>query len=98
MLTFLEHAEELLASNPLRQVALAVVAGCFIAIGAVLSVALSTGVEADGFSRLLLGLGFSAGFVMVIVSGSVLFTEMSSCRRCFSAVLAIYAGDAGVSG
>lgn len=77
VLSFLEQAEELLASNPLRQVALAVVAGCFIAIGAVLSVALSTGVEADGFSRLLLGLGFSAGFVMVILSGSVLFTEIN---------------------
>ncbi len=52
VLSFLEHAEELLESSPLRQAVLAFVAGSFIAFGAVLSVALTTGVEIIGFSRL----------------------------------------------
>ncbi len=43
VLSFLEHAEELLASSPLRQAVLAFMAGSFIAFGAVLSVALTTG-------------------------------------------------------
>lgn len=107
ILGFLEHAEELLASNPLRQVALAVAAGSFIAFGAVLSVALTTGVETVGYSRLLLGLGFSAGFVMVILSGSALFTEINVllpemflsrprdlCRRCWRFWLIAYFGNA----
>ena len=58
VLSFLEHAEELLESSPLRQAVLAFLAGSFIAFGAVLSVALTTGVETIGLSRLLLGLGF----------------------------------------
>ncbi len=77
VLGFLEHAEELLASGPFRQAVLAFSAGSFIAFGAVLSVALTTDVEPIGISRLLLGLGFAAGFVMVILSGSALFTEIN---------------------
>ena len=30
-----------------------------------------------GISRLLLGLGFSAGFILVILSGAALFTEVN---------------------
>ena len=43
-------------------------------MGALLSVLLGAGVEATGPQRLLEGLGFSAGF-FVILSGAVLFTE-----------------------
>ena len=107
VLSFLEHAEELLASSPLRQAVLAFVAGSFITFGAVLSVALTTGVESIGFSRLLLGLGFSAGFVLVILSGSALFTEINVllpemflsrprdlCRRCWRFWVIVYLGNA----
>ena len=106
VLSFLEHAEELLASSPLRQVLLAFVAGSFIAFGAILSVALTTDVESLGVSRLLLGLGFSAGFVIVILSGSALFTEINVllpemflsrprdlCRRCWRFWLIAYLGN-----
>jgi len=107
VLSFLEHAEELLESSPLRQAVLAFLAGSFIAFGAVLSVALTTGVETIGFSRLLLGLGFSAGFVLVILSGSALFTEINVllpemflsrprdlCRRCWRFWVIVYLGNA----
>ena len=107
VLSFLEHAEELLSSSPMRQVVLSVVAGSFIAFGAVLSVALTTDVESIGLSRLLLGLGFSAGFVLVILSGSALFTEINVllpemflsrprdlCRRCWRFWLIAYLGNA----
>ncbi len=99
--------QELLASRPLRQAALAFIAGSFIAFGAVLSVALTTGVETVGISRLLLGLGFSAGFVLVILSGSALFTEINVllpevflsrprefCRRCWRFWVIVYLGNA----
>ena len=86
---------------------MAFAAGSFIAFGAVLSVALTTGVESIGISRLLLGLGFAAGFIMVILSGSALFTEINVllpeiflsrprdlCRRCWRFWLITYLGNA----
>ncbi len=61
-----------------------------------LSVVLTVDVDSVGISRLLLGLGFSAGFILVILSGSALFTEVNVllpemflsrprdlCRRCW---------------
>lgn len=96
VLRFLDHAEEFFAAGPLRQLALAFAAGSFITFGAVLSVALTVDVDSVGISRLLLGLGFSAGFILVILSGSALFTEINVllpemflsrprdlCRRCW---------------
>ena len=93
---FLEHAEEFLTASPLKQLALAFLAGSFITFGAALSVALTVDVEPIGLSRLLLGLGFAAGFILVILSGSALFTEINVilpemflsrprdlCRRCW---------------
>ncbi|MGE0026332.1 MAG: formate/nitrite transporter family protein [Thermoleophilia bacterium] len=56
-------------------VVLGVVAGGFITMGALFSVLLGAGVEAEGPQRLVEGLGFSAGFFFVILSGAVLFTE-----------------------
>ncbi len=103
---FLEHAEEFLTSGPLRQAALAFAAGSFITFGAVLSVALTVDVNSEGLSRLLLGLGFSAGFILVILSGSALFTEVNVllpemflsrprdlCRRCWRFWLITYGGN-----
>ena len=74
---FLEHAEELLGAGPSKQAVLAFMAGSFITFGAVLSVVLTIGIEQDGLSRLLLGLGFSVGFALVILSGAALFTEVN---------------------
>lgn len=77
VLDFVEHAEDYLAAGPGKQAVLAFAAGSFIAFGAMLSVVLSLGVESEGLARLLLGLGFSAGFVLVILSGAALFTEIN---------------------
>ncbi len=106
VLQFLDHAEEFLTAGPIRQLALAFAAGSFITFGAVLSVALTVDVDSIGFSRLLLGLGFSAGFILVILSGSALFTEINVllpevflsrprdlCRRCWRFWLIAYAGN-----
>jgi formate transporter len=106
VLQFLDHAEEFLVAGPLRQLALAFAAGSFITFGAVLSVALTVDVDSVGFSRLLLGLGFSAGFILVILSGSALFTEINVllpemflsrprdlCRRCWRFWAIAYAGN-----
>ncbi len=77
VLGFLEHAEAFLAASPIQQFVLAFAAGSFVTFGALLSVLLTVGVEPIGVSRLLLGLGFSAGFVMIILSGSALFTQVN---------------------
>ncbi len=103
---FLEHAEEFFAAGPLRQLALAFAAGSFITFGAVLSVALTVDVDSTGFSRLLLGLGFAAGFILVVLSGSALFTEINVllpemflsrprdlCRRCWPFWLIAISGN-----
>jgi len=55
---------------------LSVMAGAFIAIGAIFSTTVSAG-AADlpfGVTRLLAGLGFSLGLILVIVGGAELFT------------------------
>lgn len=61
------------------QLLLAIFAGAFICVGAALSVVLSGGVEWSGPATLLTGMGFLAGFSMVIFSGSALFTEINVC-------------------
>ena len=74
---FLDDAEGFLAADPLRQLALAFAAGSFITFGAIISVALTVDVDSVGFSRLLLGLSFSVGFILVILFGSALFAEIN---------------------
>jgi formate transporter len=54
---------------------LASLGGAFITFGALFSILLSTGIETRGIALLLQGVGFSAGFFFVILSGSILFTE-----------------------
>ena len=103
---FVEHAEDFLSADAPKQLVLGFMAGAFITFGAMLSVALTTDVEPVGLSRLLLGVGFAAGFVLVILSGSALFTEINVilpevflsrprdlCRRCWSFWLIVYIGN-----
>lgn len=107
VLGFVDHAEEFLAAGSLRQAALAFAGGSFIAFGAMLSVVLTVGIEQEGFARLLLGLGFASGFVLVILSGAALFTEVNVllpelflrnprdlCRRCWRFWIIVYLGNA----
>lgn len=54
---------------------LGLLAGGFITAGALFSVLLAQGSTNPGVVRLLEGLGFSAGFFFVILSGAALFTE-----------------------
>ena len=54
---------------------LSMMGGGFITMGALFSVLLSEQVQALGPRYLLQGLGFSAGFFFVILSGAILFTE-----------------------
>jgi len=73
-----EHAHDAIVERHLWQnFMLAVMAGAFICAGALFSVLLSSGVEAEGPASLLLGLGFSTGFFFVILSKGVLFTEVN---------------------
>ncbi len=77
VLAFVDHAQEYLAARAGKQLALAFMAGSFIGFGAMLSVELTVGVTPEGLSKLLLGLGFTAGFSLVILSGAALFTEVN---------------------
>jgi len=62
--------------DPLRLFVLAVLAGAFIAFGAVFATLVLTGSSALplGVARLLAGLVFSLGLILVIVGGAELFT------------------------
>lgn len=72
------HAREAMVERVWWQnLLLAVLAGGFISAGAFFSVLLSAGVDAPGPSVLLLGFGFSTGFFFVILSQTVLFTEVN---------------------
>lgn len=54
---------------------LGVLAGAFIALGAVLSTIIGTGSELGyGITRWLAGIGFSLGLILVVVAGAELFT------------------------
>jgi formate transporter len=59
-----------------RQFFLAVLAGAFIALGAIFATTVATGSEGMpyGVSKLLVGLVFSLGLILVIVGGAELFT------------------------
>jgi formate transporter len=71
-----EHGVRRIRSLSVVQILmLAMMGGGFVTVGALFSVLLATGVEAPGAERLLEGLGFSAGFFVVILSQAVLFTE-----------------------
>ncbi len=52
-------------------------AGAFIAAGALLATLLVVDIDAVGMRRLLEGFGFSVGFFVVILSGGLLFTEVN---------------------
>ncbi len=56
---------------------LSVIAGAFITAGALFSVLLAEGATTAGTKKLLEGFGFSTGFFLVILTGSLLFTEIN---------------------
>ena len=56
---------------------LSVLAGGFITIGAVFSTVIATGSDNEGVVRLLEGFGFSVGFFLVVLTGTLLFTEVN---------------------
>lgn len=71
-----EHgAGRLRSLGPPQIIVLGMVAGGFITVGALFSILLAEGATSPGTIRLLEGLGFSAGFFFVILSGAALFTE-----------------------
>jgi formate transporter len=62
-----------------RQFGLAFMAGCFVIVGCLLSLWCTLNIRPDlfGFERFVLGLTFSFGFIMVVLTESALFTEMN---------------------
>lgn len=65
--------------DTLRMFLLAILAGAFIAMGAIFATTVSAGGSAlpYGITRLLAGLTFTLGLILVVVSGSELFTGNS---------------------
>ncbi len=72
----IEEAARAKASLPtVPLLALGLLAGAFIAFGALFSIAVLTGADAGhGPTRLLAGLAFSLGLILVIIGGAELFT------------------------
>ncbi|BAC12726.1 formate dehydrogenase [Oceanobacillus iheyensis HTE831] len=77
MQSFSNKGKEHLDTNTPSQLVLALKAGSFMTFGAVFSVLLAIGVDAKGLTYILQGIGFTAGYLMVFMSQSVLFTEVN---------------------
>jgi formate/nitrite transporter len=70
-----ENGVKRAATDPLTVFVLSILAGAFISFGAVFATTVSAGTGLSyGVGRLLTGLVFSAGLVMVIIAGAELFT------------------------
>lgn len=74
---FGEKGRDHLNKQPSGQFLLALTAGSFMTFGAIFSILLAIDIEAEGLFYLMSGLGFAAGYAMVFISGSVLFTEVN---------------------
>ncbi len=70
-------AERACRRSVFEVVVLSMMAGAFITIGALFSTLIATGTSNEGVQRLLEGVGFSAGFFIVVLSGALLFTEVN---------------------
>ena len=70
-------AERALRRTVPEVIVLSMLAGAFIAVGALFSTLIATGTSNEGLQRLLEGFGFSAGFFIVVLSGTLLFTEVN---------------------
>ncbi|MFD2629624.1 formate/nitrite transporter family protein [Oceanobacillus kapialis] len=77
MQTFSDKGKEHLDTNTSSRLLLSLKAGSFMTFGAVFSVLLAIGIDAKGLTYLLQGIGFTAGYLMVFMSRSVLFTEVN---------------------
>jgi formate transporter len=66
------------AARPLlNEIALGILAGAFIALGAIVATSITAGAKDAlpfGIIKLLMGLGFSVGLILVVVGGGELFT------------------------
>lgn len=69
------EAEFFTGLTPMQIAVLSIAGGCFVTLGGLFSVLLAMGVETPGVQLLLQGLGFSAGFFMIILARAALFTE-----------------------
>lgn len=71
------------ANRPVETLCLSVIAGTYIAFGAVLAVVFPEGVAAQmgtGIAKIISGFGFVIGFSLVVMTGAILFTELNvSC-------------------
>lgn len=73
--TLAAESDKRVTMDSSRIIVLAILAGMFVALGGLLSVLLSAGVETEGPRLLLAGAGFSVGYIFVALAQAVLFTE-----------------------
>ncbi len=64
-----------LAGRP-KQLLLAFAGGAYVGFGVAFAVAVSSGVPWDGIQRLVFGVAFAAGFIMVFIGEGLLATEL----------------------
>jgi formate/nitrite transporter FocA (FNT family) len=70
-------ARRALQRTPFEVLVLSMLAGGFITVGALFSTLLAVGATTEGTARLLEGFGFSVGFFLVVLTGTMLFTEVN---------------------
>lgn len=74
---FAKGGEEHLSRSSRAKLLLSINAGAFMAFGATFSILLSIGIQTSSVEYLLAGFGFATGYVMVFLSGAILFTEVN---------------------
>jgi formate/nitrite transporter FocA (FNT family) len=72
-----EGGQRALRRTPSEVLLLSVLAGGFITVGALFSTLIAVGAGSEGSKRLLEGFGFSVGFFLVVLTGTLLFTEVN---------------------
>jgi formate/nitrite transporter FocA (FNT family) len=70
-------AQRAVGRSPAEVLVLSMIAGAFITVGALFSTLIATGTTNEGAQRLLEGFGFSVGFFAVVLTGTLLFTEVN---------------------
>ena len=76
VLPAMKHEAEYFLSRSVGQtLVLALGGGMFVTMGALFSILISDGFTAPGAKLLAMGLGFSTGFFMIVLSRAALFTE-----------------------
>lgn len=75
LLALLKRGKDQLDVSFWEMFVLSLTFGIYVTLGALLSVFIATGIDSNGLTRLVLGIGLAAGFIPAFLSGGLLFHD-----------------------